>query len=115
MIQVEDGHKPEVIAYVPYSPTAVIQTVRDVFAGKKYKPVDQKVRLIKGILPEEFRIIQDIKCEPLDEIPILDPNLPDFESMGCYIQERKEYMDHVHDQDFLWSKEMKAVHHLLML
>jgi hypothetical protein len=34
------------------------------YAGKKYKPVDQKVKPVLGTLPEEFRIIRNITGDP---------------------------------------------------
>ena len=115
-IQSDKDHEPEIIAYMPCeTKVAVLNTKREAFAGKKYKPVDQKIKPIKGTLPEEFRIIRDIKGDPLADIPKLDPNPPDFAPTGRYTLERKEHMDRVHDQEFLWPEEMKAIHHLLML
>ena len=113
LVQVDRNYEPSVVE-CSWQDKSLINE-RDVFAGKKYKPVDQKIRPIKGTLPEEFRIIREIKGDPLADMPKLDPNPPDFEPMGRYTQERKEHMDRVHDQEFLWPEEMKAVHHLLML
>ena len=48
-------------------------------------------------------------------MPKLDLNPPDFKPTGWYTQEHKEHMDRVHDQEFLWPEELRAVHHLLML
>ena len=116
IIQTDEENEPEVIAYASCgAETISLENAREVFAGKKYKPVDKKVRPIKGTLPEEFRIVRDIKGDPLADMPELNPNPPDFEPTGRYTQERKEHMDRVHDHDFLWPEEMKAIHHLLML
>jgi len=116
LIQSNRNHEPEIVAYMSCeNETTALNIEREVFAGKKYKPIAQKIRLVKGTLPEEFRIIRNIKGDPLADMPILDPILPDFEPLGRYTLERKEHMDHVHDQEFLWPEEMKAVHHLLML
>ena len=46
-------------------------------------------------------------------MPILNPNLLDFEHKGRYTLERKEHMDKVHGQNFLSLEEMKLVHHLI--
>ncbi|KAJ3991174.1 hypothetical protein F5050DRAFT_1544874, partial [Lentinula boryana] len=48
-------------------------------------------------------------------LPLLNPNPPDFVPTGRYTQERKEFIDSVHDSAFLWPEEMKAIHHLMML
>jgi len=64
---------------------ALLNIECEVFTGKKYKPVAQKIRPVNGTLLEEFRIIRDIKGDPLAEMPKLDPNSPDFEPTGQYI------------------------------
>ena len=116
LIQSNRDDKQEIVGYRPWgTEEKQLELKQEVFAGKKYKPVDKKVRPIKGTLPEEFRIVRKIKGDPLAELPKLDPNPPDFVPTGHYTQERKEHMDHVHDQEFLLPEEMKAVHHLLML
>jgi len=39
--------------------------------AKKYKIVAFKVKLVLGTLPEGFRIIQDIRGDPLKSLPVL--------------------------------------------
>lgn len=39
-----------------------------VFAGKKYKPVAQKIRAVLADLPEKFRIVQNIVGDPLQVV-----------------------------------------------
>jgi Integrase zinc binding domain/RNase H-like domain found in reverse transcriptase len=85
----------------------------EVYAGKKYKPVDKKVRPVYEDLPQKFRIIREIKGDPLENMPVLSPNPPDFVPKGRYTLERKQHMDKVHDQEFLLPEEMKLVHHLI--
>jgi len=84
-----------------------------VYAGKKYKPVDKKVRPVYEDLPQKFRIVQEIKGDSLKNIPVLNPNPGDFVPKGRYTLERKEHMDKVHGQDFLSPEELKLVHHLI--
>jgi hypothetical protein len=48
----------------------------------KYKPVAQKVKPVIQELPSKFRIIRDIKGDPLAEMPELSPNPPNFEPVG---------------------------------
>jgi hypothetical protein len=83
------------------------------YAGKKYKPVDQKVKPVLGTLPEEFRIIRNITGDPLADMPKLNPNPPDFEPKGRYTEERRKAMDELHNEDFMWPEERKLMHHLI--
>lgn len=89
------------------------QDVREVFAGKKYKPVAQKVRPVFEPLPEGYRIERNIIGDPLANLVPLDPNPPNFEPVGRYTQERKEVVDGLHDDGFLNAEEMKIVHQML--
>jgi hypothetical protein len=84
------------------------------FAGKKYKPVALKVKPVYTDLPEKYRIIREIRGDPLAGIPILNTSPPDFTPTGRYTEERKEIIDKVHGGDFLWPEERKLVHHLMM-
>ncbi|KAF8259481.1 hypothetical protein EI94DRAFT_1813265 [Lactarius quietus] len=42
-----------------------------IFAGKRYKPMALKIRLIETELPSQFRIIREIKGDPLENLPQL--------------------------------------------
>lgn len=89
-------------------------TKREKAAVYKYKPVALKVKPLHADLPEKYRIIRDIRGDPLENMPILNPRPPDFKPTGRYTKERKEAMDLVHDGDFLWPEERKLVHHVIM-
>jgi hypothetical protein len=91
-----------------------IKDMRTVLAGKKYKLVALKVKPLYQELPEKFRVKRNIMGDPLKDMPILNPNPPDFEPTGRYTSECKEAMDKVHGSEFLWPEEKKAVHHLIM-
>jgi hypothetical protein len=96
----------------------VINSVEDetsVYAGKKYKPVAQKVKPVYQDLPEQYRIIREIKGDPLANMPRLTPHPPEFTPTGRYTEERKVKMDEVHGGDFLWPEERKVLHHLIMM
>ena len=80
----------------------------------KYKPVALKVKPVYTELPEKFRIKREIKGDPLRDLPKLNPNPPEYKSIGRYTQERKDIIDQVHKGDFLWPEERKLMHHLLM-
>ncbi|KIK53945.1 hypothetical protein GYMLUDRAFT_249979 [Collybiopsis luxurians FD-317 M1] len=85
-------------------------------ASKKcYKPVNRRTYPVPATLPEKFRIIRHFPLDPLERMPMLNPNPPPFTPTGRYTQEQKEYINSVHDHEFLWPDEMVAVHHLMML
>ena len=84
-----------------------------IFAGKKYKPVALKTKPVLATLPDKFRIIRNIRGDPLAEIPTLSPTPPPFIPTECYTQERKEYIDSIHNNGFLWPEEMKLMHHFM--
>ena len=62
---------------------------RETFVTKKYKLVAQKIRPVYQDLLDKFRIIRDIKGDPLDMLPKLNRNPPDFVPTGRYTEERK--------------------------
>ncbi|KAF8829978.1 hypothetical protein HHX47_DHR2000155 [Lentinula edodes] len=85
-----------------------------VLASRKYKPVAKKVRPIIGELPQKFRIIRDIKGDPLKDMPKLSTHPPEFKPTGRYTEARKAIIDKIHGDDFLWPEERKLMHHLMM-
>lgn len=84
-----------------------------ILASKKYKPVALKTKPVYAELPENYRIKREIKGDPLQDMPKLNPVPPEFRPKGRYTQERKEAMDLVHGGDFLWPEERKLLHHLM--
>ncbi|KAJ3714033.1 hypothetical protein DFJ43DRAFT_1160928 [Lentinula guzmanii] len=92
-------------------------TANTTFAAskKKYKPVHRRVRPIQTTLPENFCVVRSFPTNPLANLPLLNPNPPDFVPTGRYTQERKDFINTVHDSAFIWPEEMKAIHHLMML
>ena len=73
---------------------------------KKYKPV-------LGTLPERFRIIRDIRGDPLKDLPVLPERPPDFIPKGRYTAERKEKLNMTYRSGFLWPKERKLMHWMI--
>jgi len=86
-----------------------------IYAKKKYKPVAQKVHPITTSLPERFRIICNIHGDPLASIPMLSPIPPPFIPTGRYTLECRDFIDKVHDTDFLWPAEWALMHHFMCL
>ncbi len=96
-----------------YTPPPV-GLVKDVFTMRKYKLVVQKVRPVTGGLPSEFRIEQNIKGDPLKDMPTLSERPPNFTPTRRYMEERKEQINKVHKEEFLWPEERKLMHHFMM-
>jgi hypothetical protein len=55
---------------------------------KKYKPIAKKVRPVIGELPKKFHIERKIIGNPLDDLPVLNPNPPPFIPTNHYTLER---------------------------
>ena len=85
------------------------------FAGRKYKPVAKKVRPVLAELPDKFRIIRNIKGDPLANMPTLSPNPPPYTPIGRYVAERRDIIDKAHPEGFLWLEECKLMHHFMCL
>ncbi|KAG6822443.1 hypothetical protein H0H92_013878, partial [Tricholoma furcatifolium] len=81
----------------------------------KYKPVARKVKPVLGTTPEEFRIERKEIGDPLEGMPVLTPNPPEFTPTGRYTAECRDIIDKAHDENFLWAEEKKLVHHIMML
>ena len=79
--------------------------------ASKYKPVALKTRPVVTGLPEQFRIRHDIRGDPLEGMPELDPKPPDFRPTGRYTQERKDDIDKVHNDDFRMSLLVYVCHY----
>ena len=83
-------------------------------AKKKYKPVACKVKPVLEDLPAKFRIIQNIKGDPLASLPVLNPHPIPFTPTGRYTQERKEQFDR-DNSHFLLPDERALLHNFMML
>jgi hypothetical protein len=92
-------------------PTEPVELV-SVFAGKKYKPVGLKVRPVYTELPDQYRIRREIKGDPLEGLPPLNSQPPDFEPRGRYTEERKEELEKRH-AGFLQPEELKLLHNIV--
>jgi len=86
-----------------------------IFAKKKYKPVARKVRPVLTETPERFRIVRDIKGDPLATLPILNTRPPLFAPSGRYTEECREIIDKFHLPGFLWDEERALLHHFMVV
>ena len=75
-------------------------------AKKKYKPVARKIKPVLEDLPAKFRILRNIKGDPLADFPVLTPHPPPFTS--------KEQFDK-DNPHFLLPDECTLLHHFMML
>jgi hypothetical protein len=67
-----------------------------VVAKKKYKLVAKKVKPVVTTLPGQYRIVREIKGDPLEKMPELARVPPKFKLMGRYMEERKEVVEKNH-------------------
>ena len=72
------------------------------------------MRPIIGELPAKFRIIRNIIADPLENLPVLNPNPPPFAPRGRYTQERKEIFDKL-NPGFLLLAECDLIHHFMTI
>jgi hypothetical protein len=85
------------------------------FVTKKYKPVAKKIRPVYTDVPQKFRIIRDIKGNPLATLPPLSPHPPPFVPYGRYTAERRDVIDKCHPPGFLLPEERNLMHHFMTL
>jgi hypothetical protein len=83
-------------------------------AKKKYKPVAKKVRPVIGELTKKFHIECKIIGNPLDDLPVLNPNPPPFTPTDRYTLERRDQLDKNHPGSFLWPAERDLMHDFML-
>jgi hypothetical protein len=103
------------LSYTPSDITEPPSTQESTFVTRKYKPVARKIRPVIAELPDKFHIIHNIIGDPLEDMPTLSPNPPPFEPTGCYTTERRDIIDHVHPEGFLWPGERQLMHHFMCI
>ena len=86
-----------------------------IFAGKKNKPVALKVCPVETELPSWFRIVCNIKGDPLKDIPLLPTHPPPYQLMGHYTEECKGIINQVHPGDFLLPAECVLMHSFMSI
>src|ERR1700761_3496236 len=90
----------------------IADIVESVFVSKKYKPVGLKVRPVYTELPDKYRIKREIKGDPLEGMPALNPWPSKFKPKGRYTLERKNDMESRH-AGFLQPEELKLLHEIV--
>ena len=82
------------------------------YAGKKYKPVEKKIRPVATELLEQFHITQNIQFNPLSALPDLPIWPTPFEPTKCYTV---AVIDAACPGDFLWPEEWLLLHRFMLL
>jgi hypothetical protein len=98
------------------SPSDRLTPYTDLFlsAKKKYKPIAKKVRPVIGELPEKFCMERKIISNPLNDLPVLNPNPPPFIPSDHYTLERRDQLDKNHPGNFLWPAERDLMHNFML-
>ncbi|KAF8811775.1 hypothetical protein BYT27DRAFT_7133755, partial [Phlegmacium glaucopus] len=79
-----------------------------------YKHVDQKIRPVPGVFPENIKVHRKIPEDPLLSLPSLSVNPPDFVPTTKLTVERMQDLK-IHDDGFLWPEEVKLFMHVMSL
>lgn len=77
-----------------------------------YKRVDKKVRPIPAVYPHEARTERHFPENPLDSLPPLSPNPPEFIPTQKVTQERMDEID-INQHGFLYPEEVKLFQNIL--
>lgn len=77
-----------------------------------YKKVANHIKPVATTLPEDFRIVRRIPCNPLESMPTLPTHPPEFTPGLRYTTERMKVMN-INPDGFLWPEEVKLIHHLI--
>ncbi|KZT04061.1 uncharacterized protein LAESUDRAFT_658461 [Laetiporus sulphureus 93-53] len=77
-----------------------------------YKKVANWVKPMVTTLPEGFQIVRRKLLNPLEGLPTLLVQLPEFEPQGRYTRERHDTLN-VTGDGFLWPEEVKLTDFLM--
>ena len=86
----------------------------DSVSSLAYKKTANQIKPVAMTLPEDFWIIRRIPTDPLETLPEISFNPPNFSPGECYTLECKSAMN-VNQEQFLWPEEEKLVHYLIKL
>jgi len=79
-----------------------------------YKRVDQKVRPVPGVFPENIKVRRMIPEDPLLSLPPLPISPPDFVPTTKLTIERMNDLK-IHTNNFLWPEEVKLFQNVFLL
>jgi hypothetical protein len=96
------------------TPVKLPLTVPDLNVFTAYKRAAQKVHPVSGTFPEEARVRRSFPHNPLDSLPTLSPNPPEFIPTDRLTNDRINGLN-VNENDFLWPEEEKLFKQVLKL
>ena len=79
-----------------------------------YKTVDKKIKPVKGVFPEDARVIRQFPEDPLMSLPTLPFDPPDFVPTERITQERLQELN-INGEGYLWPEEEKLFTHIFVL
>ena len=79
-----------------------------------YKRVDQKVKPVPGVFPEDARVTRQFPEDPLASLLPLPIHPPDFISGERLTEERLKEMN-INYNNFLWPEEEKLFNHIMLM
>jgi hypothetical protein len=79
-----------------------------------YKTVDRRVRPVSGTFPQEALVRRTFPHDPLEGMPILSCNPPEFTPTKKITAERLKTMD-INGEGFLWPEEEKLFNQVMVL
>ena len=106
----------EDILIFPTESTLVEQPIDDIELRvyTAYKRVAQKIHPVSGTFPEEARVHRKFPHNPLDTLPPLPTNPPEFTPTQRLTQERMDSLE-INKEGFLTKEEEKLFKHILVL
>ena len=113
-------YRGEVKDYVPGRDLVIISEnyeSRDLNAARSftaYKTVDRKVKPVSGTFPQEALVRRSFPHNPLDGLPVLSKNPPEFIPTQHMTLERMKILE-INSTGFLWPEEEKLFQHVMVL
>ena len=80
----------------------------------KYKKVENRVRPVPAVMPEDVKVKRTIPNDPLSNLPVLPTHPPEFSPTEKMTQERMDKLDIDANPD-LWEEEKRLLKHILVL
>ncbi|KAF9487497.1 hypothetical protein BDN71DRAFT_1404663, partial [Pleurotus eryngii] len=79
-----------------------------------YKRVAEKIHPVSGVYPENIKVNRSFPEDPLESLPLLPKNPPEFESGKQLTLERLKGIE-VNKDNFLRPEEEKLFNHILQV
>ena len=80
----------------------------------KYKKVENRVRPVPAVMPEDIKVKRTFPNDPLSNLPVLPTHPPEFSPTEKMTQERMDKLDIDANPD-LWEEEKRLLKHILVL